>query len=146
VEYCRKHQRQTKGWLKVSEFVNPRPVYQKGQTPPKAPRKKMKRNSKPKDVCEHGKMFVSSPLRNFARGKECQVKSEWCNGDNATTVLGHFRRRAGAGANQKPHDFWGYHICNGCHENEAKIDVRLLLDATRRTQYAVFEHFGTLTP
>jgi hypothetical protein len=130
----------------MSEFANQRPVYQKGQTPPKAPRKQMKRTSKPKDVCEPGKMFVSEKLRKFARGKECQVKSEWCNGDNATTVLGHFRRRAGSGANQKPHDFWGYHICNGCHENEDKIDVRLLLDATRRTQYAVFKHFASLTP
>jgi hypothetical protein len=130
----------------MSQINTGRPAYQKGQTPLKAPRKQMKRTSKPKDVCEPGKMFVSSPLRNFARGKECQVKSQWCNGDNATTVLGHFRRRAGAGANQKPHDFWAYHICNGCHENEHKIDDVLLLDATHRTQDAVFKHFGTLTP
>jgi hypothetical protein len=123
-----------------------RPVFQKGQTPPKAPPKPMKRKTKPRDVCEAGKMFVSNVLRQFARGKECQMKSEWCNGDKATTCLCHGRRRAGAGANQKPHDFWAYHGCSDCHAHEDEIEDRELFDATRRTQYIIFEHFGTLTP
>jgi hypothetical protein len=130
----------------VSEFVNPRPVYAKGQTPPKAPRKQMKRNSKPKDVCEPGKMFVSEKLRKFAKGQPCQMQGPWCNGDNETTVLCHVRRRAGAGANQKPHDFQAYHGCSGCHAHEDKATDGDLLDAIRRTQYAVFEHFASLTP
>jgi hypothetical protein len=130
----------------MSEFVNPRPVYAKGQTPLKAPRKQMKRTTKPKDVWEPGKMFVSEKLRKFARGQPCQMRSEWCNGDNETTVLCHVRRRAGAGANQKPHDFQAYHGCSECHAHEDTATDGDLLDAIRRTQYAVFEHFGTLTP
>ncbi len=92
------------------------------------------------------KMFVSQPLRDFAEGKECQMKSEWCVFDWATVVLCHSRRRSGTGANQKPHDFWGYHGCFGCHANEHLIEDREILDAIRRTQWAVYEHFGTLTP
>jgi hypothetical protein len=130
----------------VSEFANQRPVYQKGQTPPKTPRKQMKRNTKPKDMCEPGKMFVSEKLRKFAKGQPCQMQGPWCNGDNETTVLCHVRRGAGAGANQKPHDFWAYHGCSDCHAREDCQHYDDLLDAIRRTQYAVFEHFGTLTP
>tara|TARA_R110000851_G_scaffold331356_1_gene505378 strand:- start:220 stop:612 length:393 start_codon:yes stop_codon:yes gene_type:complete len=130
----------------MSQVANARPVYQKGQTPPKAPPKRMKRTTKPRDVCEPGQMFVSNILRKFAEGKECQMKSEWCSGDNETTAFCHSRRRAGAGANQKPHDFWGYHGCSECHAHEDRVEDRELLDAIRRTQYAIFEHFGGLTP
>jgi hypothetical protein len=91
-------------------------------------------------------MFVSPKLRKFADGKECQMKSEWCNGDRETVVLCHSRRRTGTGMAQKPHDFWSYHGCADCHANEDKIEDRELYDAIRRTQWAVFEEFGTLTP
>lgn len=90
--------------------------------------------------------FKSQDLRKFARGKECQMKSIWCNGDPATTVLCHSRRRAYAGMAEKPHDFWGYHGCSDCHAHEADLEDRELYDAIRRTQYAVYAHFGTLTP
>lgn len=91
-------------------------------------------------------MFVSRVLRDFARGRECQMRSEWCNGDSETVVLCHSRRRSTAGMSQKPHDFWGYHGCSGCHAQENLLEDRELYDAIRRTQWAVFEHFGTLTP
>lgn len=91
-------------------------------------------------------MFVSKALRNFANGQPCQMMSEWCNGDSETVVLCHSRRRAGAGMGQKPHDFWGYHGCSGCHAHEDRLEDRELMDAIRRTQYAVFSHFGTVTP
>ena len=91
-------------------------------------------------------MFVSKVLRGFARGRECQMRSEWCNGNSETVVLCHSRRRATAGMSQKPHDFWGYHGCSGCHAQEHLLEDRELYDAIRRTQWAVFEHFGTLTP
>lgn len=90
--------------------------------------------------------FVSRVLRQFAKGQECQMKSDWCNGDTATVVLCHSRRRAGAGMAEKPHDFWGYHGCSDCHANEHKLEDRELYDAIRRTQYLVFAEFGTLTP
>lgn len=91
-------------------------------------------------------MFVSKKLRDFAEGQECQMKSEWCNGDPSTVVLCHSRRRAGAGTAQKPHDFWGYHGCSTCHAMEADVEDRELYDAIRRTQYLVFAEFGTMTP
>lgn len=90
--------------------------------------------------------FVSDKLRKFAQGKPCQVRSEWCNGNWETTVLCHSRRRAGAGVSQKPHDWWGYHGCSACHASEHKLEDRELLDAIRRTQYAVYAEFGSLTP
>lgn len=91
-------------------------------------------------------MFVSEDLRKFARGKECQMKSEWCCGDWETTSLCHSRRKTGAGKAQKPHDFWGYHGCAGCHANEHKVSLGELYGAIWRTQCAVYAHFGTLTP
>jgi hypothetical protein len=91
-------------------------------------------------------MFVSDDLRKFARGKECQMKSPFCNGDPETVVLCHSRRRAGSGTAQKPHDFWSYHGCADCHANEHKLPDAFLYDAIRRTQWAVYAHFGTLTP
>ncbi len=106
----------------------------------------MNRIVHPKPVAQKVGAFVSQKLRDFAEGKECQMKSEWCNGDTATTVFCHSRRRAGAGTSQKPHDFWGYHGCSECHANEHRIEDRELYDAIRRTQWAVFEEFGTLTP
>lgn len=90
--------------------------------------------------------YVSKKLRNFAKGQECQMKSDWCNGNPETVVLCHSRRRAGAGMSEKPHDFWGYHACSDCHANEHKLEDRELYDAIRRTQYAVYAQFGTLTP
>lgn len=91
-------------------------------------------------------MFVSKKLRRFAEGKECQMKSEWCEGTSETVVLCHSRRRTETGTGHKPHDFWGYHGCASCHRNEDRIEDRELYDAIRRTQWAVFEHFGSLTP
>lgn len=91
-------------------------------------------------------MFVSKVLRDFAKGRECQMKSEWCNSDPQTVVLCHDRRRAGCGMAQKPHDFHAYHGCSDCHANEHKLEDRELHDAVRRTQNAVFAEFGTLTP
>lgn len=90
---------------------------------------------------------LKSPvLRRFAEGQECQMRSEWCNGDPATVVLCHSRRGTGTGMAQKPHDFWGYHGCSGCHANEHRLEYKELYLAIWRTQRVVFEHFGTLTP
>lgn len=90
--------------------------------------------------------FFSQKLRDFAEGQPCQMMSEWCNGDSETVVLCHSRRRAGAGMAEKPHDFWGYHGCSKCHAHENQLEYRELYDAIRRTQYAVYAEFGTLTP
>lgn len=90
--------------------------------------------------------FVSKKLRNFAAGQECQMKSTWCNGNPHTVVLCHSRRRAGSGMAQKTHDFWAYFGCSSCHANEENLEDRELYDAIRRTQWLIYEHFGTLTP
>lgn len=95
-----------------------------------------------------GGAFVSETLRKFAKGKQCQMMSEWCNGDPETVTLCHSRRRANSGLAQKPHDFWGFHGCSACNDNtrEHMLEDRELYDAIRRTQYLVFAHFGTVTP
>lgn len=99
-----------------------------------------------KPVEQKQSMFVSMALRNFAKGQQCQMMSEWCNNNPETVVLCHGRRRAGVGMAQKPHDFWAYHGCSSCHANEDKIEDRELFDAIRRTQWLVFSEMGTLTP
>ena len=115
----------------MSRINTGRPVFQKG--------------AKKAKTLEKGP-FMSKVLRNFAKGQECQMKSKWCNGNPATTVLCHSRRRAGAGMAQKPHDFWGYHGCSDCHANEHLAEDGELYDAIRRTQDIVYSEFRTLTP
>ena len=100
----------------------------------------------PQPVRKKEPPFVSRDLRKFAKGKECQLKGPLCNGDTATTVLCHSRRVSGAGMSEKPHDFWGYHGCSACHYWEHMADFEMIYQAIRRTQYAVYAHFGTLTP
>lgn len=90
--------------------------------------------------------YVSATLRNFAKGQQCQMRSMWCNGNPDTVVLCHSRRRSGAGMAQKPHDFWGYHGCSDCHAREHDLEDRELLDAIMRTQFLIYQHFGSLTP
>lgn len=90
--------------------------------------------------------FVSQDLRKFARGKPCQMQSEWCNHNPETTVLCHSRRGYGAGMGQKPPDWWAYHGCSSCHAHEDQVSFGELYNAIRRTQDAVYRHFGTLTP
>lgn len=90
--------------------------------------------------------FVSQALRQFAKGKPCQMRGPHCNGRDETTVLCHSRRGSRAGTAEKPHDFWGYHGCSDCHANEAKASNFDLMVAIARTQSAVYAHFGTLTP
>jgi hypothetical protein len=90
--------------------------------------------------------YVSPKLRAFARGQECQMKSEWCNGNPETVVLCHSRRGTGTGMAQKPHDFWSYHGCSSCHANEHNVETKELYTAIFRTQSAVYAEFGTTTP
>lgn len=123
----------------MSRIVTGQGIYQKGQTKPQKASKPMRKVSKKKAKEKH-------PLREFAEGKQCQMRSEWCNGDSETVVLCHSRRRAGAGKGQKPYDFWGYHGCSSCHAHEHLISDSDLYDAIRRTQYFVFQELGTLTP
>lgn len=92
------------------------------------------------------KPFVSKKVRDFAKGRDCTMLSEWCNGDAETSVWCHSRRRATAGMSEKPHDFWGYIGCSGCHAHEQWLEDHELYDAIRRSQWLLFEHFGTLTP
>ncbi len=52
-------------------------------------------------------------LREFAEGKECQLRLPGvCNFDTATTVLAHVRRGDVAGMKQKPPDLCGIHACS----------------------------------
>ncbi len=92
-------------------------------------------------------MFKSARLRKFAKGQECTLLSEWCNGDWTTTVLCHSRPLTGTGTAQKPPDWWAYHGCSACHaaQEAGQIEFRELYLAIYRTQLRVYSHFGSLT-
>jgi hypothetical protein len=91
--------------------------------------------------------FVSVDLRKSAQGSQCQMRSEWRNHDPCTVVLCHaFGASPHAGMAPKPHDFWAYHGCSECHRLVSKLTTAQLDGAIRRTQYAVYAHYGTLTP
>ena len=56
-------------------------------------------------------------LREFARGKPCQLRIPGvCSFDPATTVLAHIRRGGIGGTGMKPPDICGVHACNRCHD------------------------------
>ena len=52
-------------------------------------------------------------LRQEARDKECQIRSPFCNGDPATTVLCHLNS---GGMGMKVDDWLGAWGCSGCHD------------------------------
>lgn len=55
-------------------------------------------------------------LRNYARGRECQIRLPGiCNHDPATTVLAHYRM-PGTGLALKPPNLVGAHSCSACHD------------------------------
>ena len=60
--------------------------------------------------------FVSTAIRNFARGQDCTLMIPGvCNRNPETTVHCHLRMFGMVGVNQKPHDFHGVHACSDCH-------------------------------
>ncbi len=68
-------------------------------------------------------------LRQFARGKECQIRMvDHCNYNPETTVWAHYRLGAVAGMGQKPPDLCGAFACSGCHD---AIDRRVKTDFTK---------------
>ena len=55
-------------------------------------------------------------LRQFAKGKPCQVRApNVCNWNPETTVLAHIRRRT-PGMGRKPNDLVAVHACSDCHD------------------------------
>lgn len=56
-------------------------------------------------------------LREFAKGKPCQMRVPGiCNFNPETTVLAHIRRGGVAGMGQKPADIIAVHACSSCHD------------------------------
>ena len=56
-------------------------------------------------------------LREFARGKPCQLRIPGvCNFNPETTVLAHIRRGGIGGVGVKPPDICGVHACSACHD------------------------------
>ena len=69
-------------------------------------------------------------LRQLARDKPCMARTQWCNGNPATTVWAHLADQwAGRGIAHKAHDLLGFFGCNACHD---VIDGRdKVLETTR---------------
>lgn len=55
-------------------------------------------------------------LRDSARGQECFVRMDCCNGNPETTVLAHFRMSGICGIGQKPPDECAAFACSACHD------------------------------
>jgi hypothetical protein len=55
-------------------------------------------------------------LRAEARGRDCQIRLECCNGDPNTVVLAHFRLAGLSGMGFKSPDFIGAWACSACHQ------------------------------
>jgi hypothetical protein len=54
-------------------------------------------------------------LRDQARGRECLVRTDACNGDSATVVLAHYRASGISGMGLKSPDILGAWCCSACH-------------------------------
>lgn len=56
-------------------------------------------------------------LRDFARGKDCQIRIPGvCNFNPETTVLCHIRMAGITGVGMKASDLLGAHGCSACHD------------------------------
>ena len=59
---------------------------------------------------------VSQAVRDSARGEDCTLRLDCCNGNTETTVLAHIRAFGWAGMAQKPPDFLAVYACSACHD------------------------------
>jgi hypothetical protein len=85
------------------------------------------------------KKCVSKVLRNFAKGQDCTMRSDYCNLDPETVVLCHARMAGFNGTAMKPPDFLGYHGCSSCHANEHKVDPYDIHRAVAETQVRLLD-------
>lgn len=60
---------------------------------------------------------VSQAVRDSARGEDCTLRLDCCNGNTETTVLAHIRAFGWAGMAQKPPDFLAVYACSACHDH-----------------------------
>lgn len=72
-----------------------------------------------------------SGLREFAKGRECQIRLPCCNGDPATVVLAHYRLSGLCGMGSKPENLIGAHSCSACHDAVDRRDRTLEKDYVR---------------
>jgi hypothetical protein len=60
--------------------------------------------------------WESKKLRDSARGRDCTMRSPWCNGNPETTVWCHSNHSEHGKANgTKAHDIFGFYGCSDCH-------------------------------
>ncbi len=88
-------------------------------------------------------------LRNYARGKQCQIRiPEYCSHDETTVVLCHIRLAGITGGGQKSPDILGAHGCHKCHGiadgahscKFSKDEIRLMFyEGVFRTQYLLIK-------
>lgn len=89
-------------------------------------------------------------LRKLAQGKECQMRYPGvCNGNPATTVLGHIRMAGITGTGLKAPDLLGAWLCSDCHDltdgrvhlsGDQSERIRLsFFEAVVRTQYELIK-------
>ena len=58
--------------------------------------------------------MANKKIRNSARGEDCSLRLDVCNGNNETTVLAHIGKNRGMGF--KCADYFAVYACSACHD------------------------------
>ena len=67
----------------------------------------------------------SNTIRKSARGEECTLRLDCCNGDPETTIFAHLQFFAWSGMAMKGDDILGVYACSSCHDS---LDGRITTD------------------
>lgn len=62
------------------------------------------------------KRAKSKKITNSAQGEDCELRTEFCNGNPETTVFCHAPVEGDLGISIKNHDWWGAYGCSSCHD------------------------------
>ena len=61
-------------------------------------------------------MYRNKKILKSAKGQPCTVRSDWCNGDPATTVAAHSNQSIhGKSRGMKAHECYIAYACSDCH-------------------------------
>jgi len=81
-----------------------------------------------------------SKLRKQAQNRPCQIRSEYCNHDPATTVLCHIHKPSiSGGMGMKANDMLAAHGCSACHDY---VDGRTKLAFHSKTERDLYLYEG----
>ena len=84
-----------------------------------------------------------SKIRRSARGEDCTLRLEVCNGDSETTVLAHIGHNRGMGI--KCADYFSVYSCSACHDViDGRVKAKYFYDLPLEKLRALEETQGIL--